>query len=160
MKIICWKFHVTAPFTFWDTRTWDLWKVCLQTFRNNRICYKFACFLRNLQTSRVNNSKILRIKNANFSGYCFIWAQAYREVFKSALVYLQVPRALIQKRALIWVCVCSDWGLNWIWRKNGKTKKPKKIETTKSARQVNFPQKSQKSFRNWSQKYLFSFSLN
>ena len=30
-----------------------------------------AYFLRNLQTSWVNNSGILRIKNVKFSGYCF-----------------------------------------------------------------------------------------
>ena len=47
-------------------RTWDMWKVCLQTFRNNRIN-----FLRNLQTSRASNSRILKIKNAKYSGYCF-----------------------------------------------------------------------------------------
>ena len=28
-------------------------------------------FLRNLQTSLANNSRIFRIKNAKFSGYCF-----------------------------------------------------------------------------------------
>ena len=49
----------------------DMWKICLQTFRNNGICYKLAYFLRNLQTSRVNNSRILRIKNAKFWGYYF-----------------------------------------------------------------------------------------
>ena len=38
MKIICQRFHIKAPFTFWDMRMWDMWKVCLQTFRNNRIC--------------------------------------------------------------------------------------------------------------------------
>ena len=32
---------------------------------------KLAFFLRNLQTSWANNSRILRIKNAKFSGYCF-----------------------------------------------------------------------------------------
>ena len=32
---------------------------------------KFAYFLRNLQTLRTNNSRIPRIKNAKFSGYCF-----------------------------------------------------------------------------------------
>ena len=37
-------------------------KSCLQTFRNNRICLKLAYFLRNLQASRANNSRILRIK--------------------------------------------------------------------------------------------------
>ena len=30
-----------------------------------------ADFLRNIQTSRVNNSRILRIKNVKFSVYCF-----------------------------------------------------------------------------------------
>ena len=34
-------------------------------------CKKLAYVLRNLQTSRENNSEILRIKDANFSGYCF-----------------------------------------------------------------------------------------
>ena len=38
MKIICWGFHGKTSFTFWDMRTWDMWKFCLQTFRNNRIC--------------------------------------------------------------------------------------------------------------------------
>ena len=32
---------------------------------------KLAYFLRNSQTSQVNNLRILRIKNAIFSGYCF-----------------------------------------------------------------------------------------
>ena len=45
--------------------------VCLQTYRNNRICYKLAYFLRKIQTLRVNNSRILPIKNAKLSGYYF-----------------------------------------------------------------------------------------
>ena len=32
---------------------------------------KLAYFLRNFQTSWVNNSRILMIKNAKFLGYCF-----------------------------------------------------------------------------------------
>ena len=48
-----------------------MWKVCLQTFRNNRRCEKLAYFLRTLQTSGPNNSRILRIENAKFSGSCF-----------------------------------------------------------------------------------------
>ena len=63
---------------------WDIWKVYLQTFWNNRICWKSAYFLRNLQTSRINNSATLRIKNAKFSGY--IWTQTYSETLKSAWV--------------------------------------------------------------------------
>ena len=45
--------------------------VCLQTYRNNRICWKLAYFLREIQTLRVNNSRILTIKNTKFSGYYF-----------------------------------------------------------------------------------------
>ena len=34
--------------------------------------YKHAAyFLRKIKTSRLNNSRILKIKNAKFSGYCF-----------------------------------------------------------------------------------------
>ena len=39
--------------------------------RIKRICSKLAYFLGNLQTSRANNSIILRIKSAKFSGHCF-----------------------------------------------------------------------------------------
>ena len=38
MKIICWRFHIKIRFTYWVVRTWDMWKVCLQTFKNIRIC--------------------------------------------------------------------------------------------------------------------------
>ena len=71
MKIICWRFYIKTPFTFSDMRTWVMWKVCLQTWRNNKICWKLAYFFKNLQISRTNNSRILKIKNAKFSGYCF-----------------------------------------------------------------------------------------
>ena len=71
MKIICWRFPIKILFTFWDICTWDMWKVCLQTLRNNRICQKLAYFLKNLQTSGANISRILRIKIAKFSGYSF-----------------------------------------------------------------------------------------
>ena len=69
MKITCWRFHIKTLFTFWDMRTWDMWKVCLQIFRNNRISLKLAYFLINIQTSRGNKSRILKIKTAKFSGY-------------------------------------------------------------------------------------------
>ena len=38
VEIIRWRFHIKIPSTFWDMRTWDMWKVCLQTLRNNTIC--------------------------------------------------------------------------------------------------------------------------
>ena len=31
-------FKIIRSFTFWDMRAWHVWKVCLQTFRNNTIC--------------------------------------------------------------------------------------------------------------------------
>ena len=65
------SFHINAPLTLQDMPSWYMWKFCLQTFRNNRICKKLAYVLRNLQTSQVYNSRSLKIKNANFSAYCF-----------------------------------------------------------------------------------------
>ena len=62
---------IIRPFIFWVIRTRNILNVCLQTYRNNGICLKVAYFLRKIQTLRVNNSTILRIKNAKFSGYCF-----------------------------------------------------------------------------------------
>ena len=49
---------------------------------------KISLVLKKLQTSQANNPRILKIKNAKFSGYSFLWTQAYREIFKSALLYL------------------------------------------------------------------------
>ena len=46
-------------------------KVCLQAFRENRTGSKLTYFLRNLEISRANNSRILKIKIAKYSGYCF-----------------------------------------------------------------------------------------
>ena len=42
-KIICWKiiccrFYIKTPFTLWDMCTWGMWKVCLQTFKSDRLC--------------------------------------------------------------------------------------------------------------------------
>ena len=40
-------------------------------FTNVLKVLKISLLFKKLQTSRTNNSKILRIKNARFSGYCF-----------------------------------------------------------------------------------------
>ena len=65
------RFRIVTLFTFWDMRTLDLQNACLQIYRNNRIPWKVAYFLRKLQTFRANNFIILRIQNAKFSGYYF-----------------------------------------------------------------------------------------
>ena len=43
--------------------------ICLETYIKNRIYYKLAYFLRKIQILRVNNLRILTIKNTKFSGY-------------------------------------------------------------------------------------------
>ena len=88
MKIICWRFRIKTSFPFWDMRTWDMWKVCLQTFRNNRTCYKLAYFLWKLQTSQANNLRILWIQNAKFSGYCFCMN---RNIYRDFQICISVP---------------------------------------------------------------------
>ena len=71
IKITCGRFHIITAFTFWVMRTRDIWNISLQTYRNNTICQKVAYIWRKIETSRVNNSRIFRIKNAKFSGYWF-----------------------------------------------------------------------------------------
>ena len=67
----------------------DLVTFTEETLMENFIfCSVVAYFLRKIQTSWVNNSKIRRIKNAEFWWYCFMWTRTYSEIFKSALVYL------------------------------------------------------------------------
>ena len=57
MKIICWRFHIKTPFTFWDMRTWDVRKICLQTFRYNcRFSYARTWELVNLFVGTKNFS--------------------------------------------------------------------------------------------------------
>ena len=34
----CGRLHIKTPFTFWDMPTGFMWKVCLHTYRNNKIC--------------------------------------------------------------------------------------------------------------------------
>ena len=94
MIIIYWRFYIKTPFTFWDIRRWDMWKVCLQTLRNNRICWKLAYFLRNIQTSRANNSTILRIKNTKFSGYCFYIST---NIYGDFRIWISVPLSYQEK---------------------------------------------------------------
>ena len=43
----------------------------IQSMLETQSMFKVANFLRKMQTSRVNNSRILRVKNANFQGYYF-----------------------------------------------------------------------------------------
>ena len=106
MIIICWRFHIKAPFTFCDMHTWDIWKVGLQTFRSNRICSKLAYLLRNLQTSRANHSRILRIRNAKFSGYCFYMSANTRGDFQICIsVPLNIKMSKYWKKTAFWCLV-------------------------------------------------------
>ena len=92
LKIICWRFHIKTPFTFWDMHTWGMWKICLQILQNNML--KIGLLLRNLQTSRANHLTILRIKNAKFARYCFYMNTKMKEDFQ---ICITIPLRTIFK---------------------------------------------------------------
>ena len=70
-KKISWKFCILNPKNSRVIRPSRLRNVCLQIYRNNKICLKIAYLLRKIQTLPVNNSRITRTKNAKFSEYYF-----------------------------------------------------------------------------------------
>ena len=74
---------------------------------------KLAYFFRNSQTSRVNNSRILRIKNAKFSGYCFYMKT---NLYGNFQICISVP--LIQKMEK---CNHGIYFCNWLLPKKKKT---------------------------------------
>ena len=39
----------------------------------------------NLKTSRANNTRIFKIKNAKFSAYSLFWTPSYREILKTCI---------------------------------------------------------------------------
>ena len=45
-------------------------------------------FLRNLQDSQINNSRIRKIKNVKFSGYCFYM---YTNIYRDFQICISVP---------------------------------------------------------------------
>ena len=94
IKMICRRFRIIRPFTFWDIRTRDMWNVLLQTNRNNRTCWKIAYFLRKTQNLRVKNSLIPRIKNTRFSGCCFHVNPSIQWNFQ---IYVNVPLNLLYR---------------------------------------------------------------
>ena len=78
-----------------------------------------AYFLRNLQTSQVNNSRILKIKNAKFSGNCFyINTSIYRDFQIGISVPLSNREYITSKRIHDWDIIenfrynCSQVQLN------------------------------------------------
>ena len=94
IKILSWRLHIMILFTFWNIHTRGIWNVCSQTYRNNRISKKLACFLRNIQTSRVNNSRIFRFKNAEFSRNCFHMEPS---IWWNFQIFISVPFTLLVK---------------------------------------------------------------
>ena len=95
MKITYWRLRIKTPFTFWDTRKWDMRKVCLQAFRNNGIREKLAYFSKNLQILRASNSRIPRVKNGiNFTELFLYEHKHIGRYIKSALVYIWILQVL------------------------------------------------------------------
>ena len=97
-------------FKSWVTCTQDIWNVCLQTYRNNRTYQKLAYFLRNIRTSLVNNSRILRIKNAKCSGY-YIYMSP--NIYWNSQLCISVPlmitiHILLNFFAFLWADICDS----------------------------------------------------
>ena len=72
--VFTWKYYVED----FPLKHLLLFEICLRQTREKFVykhseieCLKLACFLKNLQTSRANNSRIVRIHNAKFWEYCF-----------------------------------------------------------------------------------------
>ena len=69
---------------------------------------KNSLLFRNLQTSRANNSKILRIKNAKFSGH---WFYMKTIILRDFQICISVPLKLVavfscQKDKMTWKGSC------------------------------------------------------
>ena len=56
---------------FYEIKTSRLYEIFVYKHKNQQNMLKVAYFLRKIQTLRVNNSIILRIKNVKISGYLF-----------------------------------------------------------------------------------------
>ena len=71
IKLICRRFCIIRPLTF-EMHPSEMYEMFVYKHTETiEYVKKVACFLRKLQTLRVHNSRILRIKNPKFSGYSF-----------------------------------------------------------------------------------------
>ena len=59
---------------------------------------KNSLFLRNLQTSQENNSRILRMKDAKFSGHCCFYRNT--NIYRDFQICISVP---LNKKIWFWV---------------------------------------------------------
>ena len=82
------KFCVLNPKSFRIIYPLSLQNICLQTYRNKKIGKKLTYFLRKMQTARVNNSIIFRIRKTRFSGHYFYIKKNKQGDFQ---IYISVP---------------------------------------------------------------------
>ena len=83
MKIICWRFRIKAPFTFWDIRTWDMWKFVWNHSETMEYVKNQPTFEEIHKLYGQITREFLRLRMRNFQGIAFIWTQTYWEIFKS-----------------------------------------------------------------------------
>ena len=118
IKIICQRFCSIILFSFWDIRTRDIWSDCLQTYRNNRVFLKVAYFLRKIQTSRVNNSRIIKFKNANFQRIVFTWVRLIEFYIRLACSWQTLLQVLRYIDYLLGKGKCQPHCSNYFVRKH------------------------------------------
>ena len=88
--------------------------VCLQAYRNNRMLKRSAYYLRKIQTLRANNSRILSIQNAKFSGYHFsINTDIWRDFQICISVPLRIWEITVFQDSVI-ILMHWDYGNLWV----------------------------------------------
>ena len=75
LKILHWN-----TFYFLRYAHWIMWKVCLQTFRNNRICKKLAYSLGIYKLHGQITQEFLGLRIRNFQGIVFTWTQTHFQI--------------------------------------------------------------------------------
>ena len=102
MKIICWRFHIKTPFTFWDMLTWNMWKVFLTNVQKHWNMLKNSLLSNKFTNSRTNDPRILRIKDAKFSVYCFYMNTNIYRYFQICISVTLKQAQKVNTEALIW----------------------------------------------------------
>ena len=87
---LCRSFHIRTPFKFWDMRK-DMWKVCLELFRNKINIRLLLKKLRNF-TDKQLTWEFFGLRKWNFQGIAFICTQTYTNLrsctFKQKKIHL------------------------------------------------------------------------
>ena len=105
-------YYIITRATYWDMCIKDMWSVCLQIYKNNRICSKGIYFLRKIQASQKQwtSWEFLGLR-VRFSRLLFFFAKTHREISKSALGCLKLIHITCR-----FIMNRESNSLNQVWR--------------------------------------------